>query len=530
MNRRQRRLTSATLVIVLAAALAACVPGGQNGDTVTLPALVPLPASVDTTAGAPFRFTDETVIDGEKDAAAALTALLEARTGIPGATGDEPGIVLRIERGGAPESYELVANEASIVVTGADAAGLFYGVQTLGQLVRPDGGSWIVPAVRIADAPRFAYRGVMLDVARHFQTVDTIKAYIDRASGLKFNALHLHLSDDQSWRLQLASRPLLTELSSSSSVGGDPGGFYTKADYADIVAYASAHHMMVVPEFDMPGHTHAITLAYPELMEEPVIDDHMRDIAATHGGDLPVNGVDYEGMAVGFSSLKIHDEATYDFVADVFGELAGITPGPYLHFGGDESLATSDEDFDVFVSRVSEIISNLGKTPVAWHEAGSAAGLADDTVGQYWGYMTPTDGMDDKARAFAQVILSPADAIYLDMKPTAASDLGLTWANGPTSVERSYSWEPADIVPGASILGVEAPMWTETITNLDDIDRMAFPRIASAAEAAWSPATTESDLRTWDSFRERVGAMGPLWTSLGIGFASSDEIPWATSE
>lgn len=533
MNRRQRRRTAAALVLALAAALAACAPGGQNGDTVTLPPLVPLPASIASTDGAPFRLGADTVVSGDRDAAAALVSLLEARTGTAPGDGEDGSIELRIEKGGAPESYVLAADDASIVVTGADPAGLFYGVQTLGQLVRPDGAAWVVPAVRIEDAPRFAYRGVMLDVARHFQTVDTVKAYIDRASGLKFNALHLHLSDDQSWRLQLDSRPLLTELSSSSSVGGDPGGFYTKADYADIVAYAADHHMIVVPEFDMPSHTHAITLAYPELMEEPVIDDHMREIAASHGGELPVNGVDYDGMAVGFSSLKIQNEATYDFAADAFGELAAMTPGPYLHFGGDESLATSDEDFDEFVSRVSEIISNLGKIPVAWHEAGSAKDLADDTVGQYWGFVTPTDGMDHKARAFAQVILSPADAIYLDMKPTASSDLGLTWANGPTSVERSYSWEPSAVIEGlddGDILGVEAPLWTETIKNLDDIDAMAFPRIAAAAEAAWSPATTESELRTWQSFRERVGAMGPLWTSLGIGFPASDEIPWVTEE
>ena len=214
-----------------------------------------------------------------------------------------------------------------------------------------------------------------------------------------------------------------------------------------------------------------------------------------------------------------------------------MTPGPYLHFGGDESLATSAEDFDEFVSRVSAIIVDLGKVPVAWHEAGSAKDISDQTIGQYRGFLTATDGMDDKARAFvangAQVILSPADAIYLDMKPTESIELGLTWANGPTSVERSYSWEPSSLIAGIGeddILGVEAPLWTETIRNLEAIDVMAFPRIASAAEAAWSPSTEVSALRTWESFRERVGAMGPLWTSLGIGYLPSDEIPWVDEE
>ncbi len=521
------------------AVLAPCAPADQNGDTVTgdaaiLPSLVPLPAAMAEGAGAAFPLSSGTTVAGDAEAVDALVSLLHARTGMRLERSEDGAIVLRVEKGRPPESYQIAAGEASIVVTGADAAGLFYGVQTLGQLARRERDGWAVPAVEIADAPRFAYRGVMLDVARHFLSVETVEAYIDRAATLKLNALHLHLSDDQGWRLQLDSRPLLTERSSGSSVGGDPGGYYTKDDYRRIVEHAASRHMTVVPEFDMPGHTHAITIAYPELMEEPAISDHIREIAAAYGGDLPRNGVDYDGMAVGFSSLKTRDEATYDFVADVFGELAAVTPGPYLHFGGDESLATSDDDFDVFVSRVSSIIADLGKTPVAWHEAGSAKGIADSTIGQYWGFMTPTDGMDDKARAFvangAQLILSPADAIYLDMKPTAASELGLTWANGPTSVERSYGWEPSTIIPGitdADILGIEAPLWTETIRDLADIDRMAFPRIASAAEAAWSPSTAENEERTWESFRRRVGAMGPLWTSLGIGYLASDEIPWA---
>ena len=541
MNGRRRRLAAGAASLILAAALAACAPAHQNGDTVTLPALVPAPASISAVDGPAIRLASDTLVEGDMDAVGALTSLVRARTGVGLERREGAPIVLQIEKGGPAESYEIAAGGASVVITGADAAGLYYGIQSLGQLVRPSsdatGSGWEIPSVAVADAPRFAYRGVMLDVARHFQPVETVKAYIDRAASLKLNALHLHLSDDQSWRLQLDSRPLLTERSSSSSVGGDPGGFYTKREYREIVEHAAARHMIVVPEFDMPGHTHAITLAYPELMEEPVIDDHMREVADSHGGALPRNGEDYEGTAVGFSSLKIHDEATYDFVADVFGELAAMTPGPYLHFGGDESLATSAEDFDEFVSRVSAIIVDLGKVPVAWHEAGSAKDISDQTIGQYWGFLTPTDGMDDKARAFvangAQVILSPADAIYLDMKPTESIELGLTWANGPTSVERSYSWEPSSLIAGIGdddILGVEAPLWTETIRNLEAIDVMAFPRIASAAEAAWSPSTEVSALRTWESFRERVGAMGPLWTSLGIGYLPSDEIPWVDEE
>ncbi|WP_019179375.1 beta-N-acetylhexosaminidase [Microbacterium yannicii] len=507
--------------------------------------VVPAPASIEPSAGS-FPLVPATAIDGDPDAAVALRRVIEARTGLMLDAGPEAarrvilGVEARADRG-APESYRLVVDAETVTVTGADAAGLFYGVQTLGQLIARDGDGWMIPAVTAQDAPRFAYRGVMLDVARHFHPVPTVKGYIDRAASLKFNVLHLHLSDDQGWRIELHSRPRLTEVASATAVGADPGGFYTKADYREIVEYAASRHMIVVPELDMPGHTHAVGLAYPELAEEPVLSDSIRQVAHEYGGGLPTAGTAYEGMAVGFSSLKIHDEATYDFVADVFGELAGMTPGPYLHLGGDEALGTAPEDFALFVARATAIISDLGKIPIAWHEAGAADGIADSTVGQYWGYVAPTDGADDRARAFVahggQVILSPADAIYLDMKypldpsTPAGRQLGLTWANGPTSVERAYAWEPSDVVAGIDeddVLGVEAPLWTETIRTPDDIDTMAFPRIAAAAEAAWSPATGTSDLRTWESFRARVASLGPLWTRLGIGFHRSDEIPWVT--
>lgn len=505
--------------------------------------LVPLPMSVERGSGPAFPLDATVRIAGDADAAAALTALMMARTegAAPDDTagdtaGDARTIVLRLAADSAPESYRLAVDAASVVVTGGDAAGLFYGVQTLCQLITPDDrDGFVIPAVQIADAPRFAYRGVMLDVARHFFPVDTVKAYIDRAAGLKFNALHLHLSDDQGWRVHLDARPRLTERGSASAVGGERGGFYSKADYRDIVVYAASRHMIVVPEIDLPGHTHAVGLAYPELAEAPVLNPHILEVVDAYGGALPAAGEAYTGMAVGFSSLRIHDEATYDFVADVVGELAAMTPGPYLHIGGDEALGTTAEDFALFMTRATALVADIGKTPIAWHEAGAALGIHPDTVGQYWGFVTPTDGMDDKARTFVSndggLILSPADAVYLDMKETPDSPLGLTWANGPTSVQRAYDWEPTAVIAGttdADIVGVEAPLWTETIRTLDDIDRSAFPRIAAAAEAAWSPSAATSAERTWESFRRRVGGLGPLWTSLGIGFHASADVPWAT--
>ncbi len=508
----------------------------------SVPAVVPAPTSIEPRAGAPFALDTTVTIAGDRDAATALRDLLALRTGLApaepasGRTPDLPRTITLTVDGtaGATESYRLDVDATRISIVGADAAGLFYGIQTLGQLIAGTGGAWTVPAVHIVDAPRFAYRGMMLDVARHFHDVATVRACIDRAASLKLNVLHLHLSDDQGWRLEITGRPLLTQHAAASSVGGDPGGFFTQDDYRGIVGYAAARHMTVVPEIDVPGHTHAVSLAYPELSEQPVLSDHIRQIARDYGGELPVNGVAYDGMAVGFSSLRIHDEATYAFLADVLGEVAALTPGPYLHVGGDEALGTPPEDFALFMARVTRLVADLGKTPVTWHEAGAAAGLAAETIGQYWGFVRPEGGMDEKARRFvangARVILSPADAVYLDMKFDADSPLGLTWARGVTTAQRAYAWEPSDVVAGLAdrdILGVEAPLWSETVRDLTDIDALAFPRLAAAAEAAWSPATSASPLRTWESFRERVGTLGPLWTALGIGFTPLAEIAWS---
>ena len=539
----------------------------------TLP-LVPLPSSVESLPGDGFRLTAATLVVADEagtDAARALVDLVRVRTGLelrvarPSAGGatdpatgsatdpatasaadpatdsatgsaSDPAIELRIDAPAAAESYRLRADAASLVVSGADAAGLFYGVQTLGQLLAPSADGWSVPPVEIDDAPRFPYRGVMLDVARHFHDVETVRAFIDRAASLKFNHLHLHLADDQGWRLQITSRPELTERAAGTSIAGVRGGFFTTEDYRGIVAYAASRHMTVVPEIDGPGHTHAVSLAYPELSEAPVIPDDMRERIAQSGGAAPENGSPYEGMEVGFSSLRIGEEATYDFLRDVFGELAELTPGPYLHVGGDEALGTDAADFAVYLRRVTALVAELGKTPIAWHEAGAVTGLASGTIGQYWSFVEPDGGSDAAARAFVagggRVILSPADAVYLDMKFDADSPLGLTWAGGVTSLERAYAWEPATVVDGigeAQILGVEAPLWTETVPDLAAIDALVFPRIGAAAEAAWSPAVGTRQDRTYPSFRDRVAGLAPLWRALGIRFTPLPDVEWEES-
>lgn len=394
-----------------------------------------------------------------------------------------------------PEGYRLEVDAAGIRIEAADAAGLFYGEQTLRQLTT-DGR---VPLVRIEDYPRYPYRGAMLDVARHFFGVDDVKRYVDDIALLKLNHLHLHLTDDQGWRIEIDAWPRLASVGSLTAVGGGAGGFYTKEQYREIVEYAASRFITIVPEIDMPGHTNAAIVAYPEL------------------GDAPATP--YEGIEVGFSSLAIRSDDTYRFVDDVVRELAAMTPGPYLHLGGDESLSTTDEDFLYFVARATAIAAKHGKTLIGWHEMGRSTELPAGTIGQYWSYTTPQDASADHTLSFVRqggrVILSPADVIYIDHKYDESTELGLTWADGPTSVQRSYEWEPGEIVPGLGeehILGIEAPMWTETLETVEQVEFMAFPRLASAAELAWSPRAA----REFAEFEPRLEAFAAYLDRLGI--------------
>ncbi|WP_314422294.1 family 20 glycosylhydrolase [uncultured Microbacterium sp.] len=472
---------------------------------------------------------------GDSPAVEQLIDGISKRTGVRLARSTESDgpadstISLRIDPdAAAAEGYTLTVGSSTEIV-GADEAGLYYGVQTLLQLLREGDDGWGLTHASISDAPRFPRRGVMLDVTRHFFSVAEVEKFIDATSALKFNHLHLHLTDDQGWRIQIDSWPKLTERASLTAAGGDPGGFYSKDDYRAIVSYAAARHMVVIPEIDLPGHTHAIGVAYPELVEAPVLNDGLVAESARLGQPLPVKGEPYVGWGVGHSSVRIHEERTYDFVRDVVRELAELTPGPYIHIGGDESLGTPQADFDVFVERATEIVVEAGKIPVAWHEVGAAAGIAEGTIGQYWGKTTPEGTHAEEAAHFVErggaLIMSAADVAYLDMKYSSDFPLGLTWA-GVVDVRKAYEWEPTEVLdlPDSAILGVEAPLWSETARTIRDVEQLVFPRAAAQAEIAWSPRSAPE--RTWESFRSRLATLAPLWETADIDFHRSEEIPW----
>jgi hexosaminidase len=343
----------------------------------------------------------------------------------------------------------------------------------------------------------------MLDVSRHFFTLDEVKRYIDLLALHKMNRLHLHLSDDQGWRIEIKSRPRLTEIGARSEVGPGAGGYYTQEEYRELVAYAAERFIIIVPEIDMPGHTNAALASYAELN----CDGKPRQ--------------PYTDVEVGFSSFCVESEATYAFIDDVVREIAGMTPGPWFHVGGDEVETLSPEQYARFIERVQGIVHAHGKTMVGWDETAHTK-LLPSSIVQYWRpEVPPGPAVADGSK----VILSSADRLYLDMQYDSGTPIGLHWS-AYIPVRNAYDWEPSMHVPGITdkeLLGLEAPMWSETLANIRDVEFLAFPRLAAVAELAWSPAAAK---QAWDDFKVRLGAQSPRWVALGINFYRAPEVPW----
>ncbi|RCG26254.1 hypothetical protein DQ384_30300 [Sphaerisporangium album] len=527
----RRALARLASVLLLAGGTGlVAVTSAPPASAASIADIVPAPASAQPSAGVTYTLPSGAGVFTQAGSAAAadvgayLAALLRRSTGYalpvsPAPSSPSSGISLLLT-GADPavgaQGYQLDVTATSVIIRAQTANGLFNGVQTLRQLlpadvesttVRP--GPWVVPGGRVVDHPRFAYRGAMLDVARHFHPVATVKQYIDRIALYKINYLHLHLSDDQGWRIVIDGWPRLATYGGSTQVGGGAGGYYTKAQYQDIVAYAAQRYVTIVPEIDMPGHTNAALASYAELNCDGVAP--------------PL----YTGTNVGFSSLCTTKENTYTFVANVLTELAAITPGPYLHIGGDEASSTPAAQYAAFMNRVQPLVTGTGKTVMGWHQMGmSAVNHSPGRVVQYWGTTTSDSAVTTAVSRGAKVVLSPANKAYLDMKYNSSTPLGLNWA-GYIEVQTAYEWNPGAYlggVPESAVLGVEAPLWTETIVTEDHIEYMAFPRLPAIAELGWSPWSTHD----WNAFRVRLGAQAPRWTVMGIGFYRSTQVPWST--
>jgi len=426
----------------------------------------------------------------------------------PTAENPENGIYLSaksIDNELGDEGYQLEIDKNLITISAKSAAGCFNGIQTLLQTmpIKLNTGEKLKIATgTVRDFPEFAYRGAMLDVGRHFFNVEEVKQFIDFLATYKMNVLHLGLSNDQGWRIEIKSWPKLTEIGGSTEVGGGPGGFYTQEQYSEIVRYAMERNITIVPEIDMPGHTNAALASYAELN--------------CNGKATEL----YTGIEVGFSTLCTDKEITYKFIDDVIRELAEITPGPYIHIGGDESHSTPLEDYIPFVNRVQDIVVSHGKKVIGWDEIANATPIKGATI-QFWDNIKNTTMGLEKG---AKVLISPASKAYLDMKYDSTTQLGLNWA-GYIEVDHGYSWNPTDLVPELTkdkILGVEAALWTETVSNIDEAEQLVFPRLPGYAEIGW----TKPEDRNWDEYKLRLAQHGKRFEAKNINFYRSSLVPW----
>lgn len=484
------------------------------------PALVPLPANVSWEADA-YAWNGALTISGPD--ADALAQLLGAEVT------SEGGVVqTAIAAGGAPESYELSVDDNGIRLSGADPAGLFYGAQTLRQILEQAPGS-AVRKGQVADLPRFPYRGLQLDVGRHFFDVAFVKKYLDLMARYKLNTFHWHLTEDQGWRVQIDKYPLLTEVGSCRSetiveknfrpyVGdGKPHcGFYTKDDIREVLAYAAERHIEVIPEIEMPGHARAALAAYPEY--------------GCTGGPYEVSTV-----------WGIHDdvfcpsEEGFAFLEDVLSEVIELFPSRYIHIGADEvpktqwaanaeaqavmrreGLADEAELQSWFVRRIERFLNANDRILVGWDEI-LEGGLAPNAVVMSW---RGTEGGIAAARQGHDVIMTPTRHLYLDFYqgPKESEPISADWSGYPLPLEQVYEFDPipAELSSeeGRHILGAQGNVWTEYMQTPEKVEYMVLPRALALAEMVWTP----QEKRDMDEFRQRLEVELPHLGALGYAY------------
>jgi hexosaminidase len=434
------------------------------------------------------------------------------------------------------EGYSLVITPKGVTIRSRTPAGSFYGAVTLWQLLTlrpPQGGVVELPVLEIRDAPRFAWRGLMLDSARHYQSPEFIKQFIDWMAQHKLNVLHWHLTDDQAWRLEIKKYPKLTSVGGWRVPAGaaaradiDPrtgkprlhGGIYTQEQAREIVAYAAARHIRVVPEIEMPGHASAAIVAYPELAVPP------NRLAA-----VPSDWGVYE-------NLFNVEESTFAFLEDVLTEVMAVFPGEYIHVGGDEAVKPQWEKSPrvqarmkelgvkdahalqgYFIQRIEKFISGKGRRLIGWDEiieGGNDAGLGPTAAVMSW---RGVDGAIAAAKSGRDAVLSPAPILYFDHWQSAG-DLA-PGRSDTVSLEMVYQFQPVPAsIPEEQrkhILGMQANLWAEMMRTEDRVVYMTFPRVAALAEVAWSP----KERIVWTDFQRRLEWQLRRYDKQGIRYA-----------
>ncbi|HEY2579814.1 MAG TPA: beta-N-acetylhexosaminidase, partial [Streptosporangiaceae bacterium] len=528
------------------------------------PQIVPQPVSMTAGRGW-FRLTRGTRIVAGSAAVTAvasdLAGYLRPATGypLPVATGSPHtgDIALKLGNPGIKasthgEGYRIDASPAGVTAGAQTTHGLYDAIQTLRQMLpvwifstskRP--GPWLIPAVHITDYPRYAYRGLMLDFARHYEPPSAVERLIGQAAADKIDVLHLHLSDDQGFRLVINGFPRLSKTGGRGSVGTqgrvmDPGGFWTQAQYRAVVADAAAHFITVVPEVDSPGHDNAIIMSEYNDDSNPRLSGNRDDInCSTH--NPPV--WDYT-QDVGYSALCPGSQNTWVIESNIINQLTALSPGPYYDIGGDEVPATvlSQAQYAEFVSKEATIVHAHGKTLMGWADiAGPGTKVPPGSVAEYWepvaGSASGTITAREAVAKGMKIVMSPADHAYLDQKYLAGTrgdqppGLGQIWACGRgCDLDAAYDWDPGGFVTGVTdrnVIGVEGAVWTETLVDLSTADYMTFPRLAALAEVAWSPAAKRYKGSPANrSFMSRMTAVGGRLMAAGINFYPSTLVGW----
>ena len=527
------------------AAMAFLLPSTAAGQTADFN-IIPRPQQVNVRNDAPFTLNTKTVISlgtnsqDMKRNANMLASYIEQATGIRPAVGKSKNgaaIVLTIDKTIAnAEGYKLDADAKQIRIAGASAAGVFYGIQTLRKslpLVNGKASKVSIPAVHIADAPRFAYRGTHLDVSRHFVTADSVRQFIDMLALHNINRFHWHLTDDQGWRIEIKKYPLLTQIGSkraqtvighnSGKYDGKPySGFYTQKQIRDIVKYAADRYITIVPEIDLPGHMQAALAAYPDM--------------GCTGGPYEV----WQKWGVSDNVLCAGNDKTLTFIDNVLKEITQLFPSKYIHVGGDECPKTqwqkcpkcqarikalnleakdghsAEERLQSYIiTHASNYLKSLGRNTIGWDEI-LEGGLAEGATVMSW---RGESGGIAAAKQHHDVVMTPNSYLYFDYYQS------LDKANEPLAIggylplETVYSYEPMPKELTADearhIIGVQANIWTEYMPTFKQMQYMALPRLAALSEVQWS----QPALKDYNSFTNRLTEFTHLYDRLGYNYA-----------
>jgi len=518
--------------------------------------VIPKPVSMETLVGK-FLVDASTKVYGTvslKNEGEFLSDVLSGASGekVVFSEGTSGNIELKLDTAiTSKEGYELTVEHQKIVVAGNTAKGVFYGIQTLRQLIGQTEGDCTIPTVKIKDAPRYVYRGMHLDVARHYFPVPFIKKFIDLIAMHKMNTFHWHLTEDQGWRIEIKKYPKLTEVGASrygTIVGHHPGtsndetvhsGFYTQEEVKDIVAYATSKHVTVVPEIELPGHSGAAIAAYPNLSCFPNEPTKIyNDMGSIKGKEMQANGtpkIVQETWGVMDDVFCAGNENTFKFLEEVLAEVIPLFPSEYIHIGGDEcpkgnwkrcascqkrikeeGLADEHELQSYFIQRIEKYLNAKGKKIIGWDEI-LEGGLAPNATVMSW---RGEKGGIVAAKQHHDVIMTPGHSVYFDHYQTKDKKSEPVAIGGLTTVEDVYNYNPSPKELSDDeqqyILGAQANVWTEYMATTDYVEYMILPRMSALSEVVWSP----EEGKDWNDFSERLVSLKKLYDELGFNYAT----------